>query len=148
TLFFTPIIRLFAFKFKVVDYPDHIRKKHKQVKPYMGGLAIFFGAAAGFLALQPKNEYMAAIIIGALIMLLTGFLDDVFNLKPYQKLLGQLAAALIVVSSDLIIDKLTIPFLGIVQLGFFGTVITICWIILVSNAINLIDGLDGLAAGV
>lgn len=148
TLFFTPIVRLFAFKFKVVDYPDNIRKKHKQVKPYMGGLAIFFGASAGFIVLQPKSDYIGAIIIGAFIMLLTGFLDDLFNLKPYQKLLGQLGAALIVVNSGLIIDKLSVPFFGIVQLGYIGTIITIFWIILVSNAINLIDGLDGLASGV
>jgi len=148
TFMATPVVRKIALKFNIVDIPDNIRKTHKQVKPYLGGLAIFLGTIAGYILLQPKNEYMGEIILGAIIMIITGMLDDIYNLKPYQKLLGQLGAAIIVVNSGLIIDKLTLPFFGIVQLGLFGVGITILWIILVSNAINLIDGLDGLASGV
>src|SRR5690606_12896089 len=106
------------------------------------------GAAAGLLYLNPVNEYIGAIILGAFIILMTGLLDDIYNLTPFQKLAGQLTAAIIVISSGLIIESLTIPFLGTVSLGYFGYVITVLWIVGASNAINLIDGLDGLASGV
>lgn len=91
---------------------------------------------------------MQAVIIGACIMLVTGILDDIFELKPYYKLAGQLLAALTLVSSGLVIDKLTVPFFGTVYLDGLAYVITIIWVLAASNAINLIDGLDGLAAGV
>ncbi|RFA34457.1 undecaprenyl-phosphate alpha-N-acetylglucosaminyl 1-phosphate transferase [Virgibacillus dokdonensis] len=147
-LLVTPIIKKLAFYLKAVDKPDNHRKNHEGIKASLGGLAIFIGAAAGFLYLQPEHPQMSAIIIGAVIMLLTGFVDDIFELKPYYKLFGQITAAIVVVSSGLIIEKLTVPFLGTVHLDGWAYVITILWIVGASNAINLIDGLDGLAAGV
>ena len=144
----TPLIKIVAFKLKCVDQPDNNRKKHERTTASMGGLAIFIGVAVGFLYLQPFAPQMTAIIIGAVIMLLTGLLDDIFNLKPIVKLAGQTAAAIVVASSGLVIEKLTIPFFGTVYLEEIGILITILWIVGASNAINLIDGLDGLAAGV
>lgn len=149
TAFFgTLIIKKLAIRYNVLDHPDNIRKTHIKTTPSMGGLAIFIGAAAGLLYLNPVNEYIGAIILGAFIILMTGLLDDIYNLTPFQKLAGQLTAAIIVISSGLIIESLTIPFLGTVSLGYFGYVITVLWIVGASNAINLIDGLDGLASGV
>lgn len=147
TLIVTPLIIRIAVKFKAVDRPNN-RKIHNGSKPTLGGLAIFIGVMAGFLYLQPMHEQMYAIIIGALIMIITGVVDDVFDLRPLYKLFGQTFAAVVVVSSGLIIDKLTIPFIGTVDLGSLGIIITLIWIVGASNAINLIDGLDGLAAGV
>lgn len=147
-LLVTPLIKKIAFKINAIDKPDNQRKNHDGIKASLGGLAIFAGAFAGFLYLQPEHPQMTAIVIGAFIMILTGLLDDIIDLKPIHKLLGQTAAALVVVSSGLIIDKLTMPFFGTVYLEEFGYVITILWIVGASNAINLIDGLDGLAAGV
>ncbi|SFA99412.1 UDP-GlcNAc:undecaprenyl-phosphate GlcNAc-1-phosphate transferase [Lentibacillus halodurans] len=146
--FVTPLIKRLALKLNVADKPDNNRKNHNGIKASLGGLAIFSGTVAGFLYLQPVHPQMTAIIIGACIMILTGVLDDVFDLKPYYKLTGQLATALAVVSSGLVIEKLTIPFLGTVYLDGLAYIITIIWILAASNAINLIDGLDGLAAGV
>ncbi|QKY70408.1 glycosyltransferase family 4 protein [Lentibacillus sp. CBA3610] len=144
----TPLINKLALKLGAADIPDNNRKHHNGTKASLGGLAIFVGAAAGFLYLQPEHPQMTAIIIGALIMLATGMLDDIFDLKPYTKLAGQIAAAVVVASSGLVIDKLTMPFFGTVYLDGLAYIITIIWILAASNAINLIDGLDGLAAGV
>ncbi|MYL56471.1 glycosyltransferase family 4 protein [Virgibacillus halodenitrificans] len=148
SLLVTPLIIKIALKFRVVDKPDNKRKSHNREKPSMGGLAIFIGAAAGFIFIQPVHPQMNAVIIGACIMLITGILDDMFDLKPLYKLLGQVTAALVVVQSGLIIEKLTIPTVGTVYLDNWGILITVFWILAASNAINLIDGLDGLAAGV
>ncbi|MEC5423488.1 MraY family glycosyltransferase [Virgibacillus sp. C22-A2] len=148
SLLVTPIIIKLALKIKVVDKPDNNRKMHNGTKPSMGGLAIFIGVAAGFIYLQPVHDQLNAIIIGACIMLITGFLDDLFEIRALYKLIGQTAAAIVVVSSGLVIEKLTIPFMGTVYIDNLGIVLTIIWILAASNAINLIDGLDGLAAGV
>lgn len=147
TVIVTPLIIKITTKYKIVDEPNH-RKIHQGCKPSMGGLAVFIGAAAGFLYLQPVDPHMNGIIIGAIIMLITGILDDIFNLKPIYKLFGQTTAAIVVVASGLVIDKLTIPFVGTIYFDYFGIIITILWIVGASNAINLIDGLDGLAAGI
>ncbi|RCW77393.1 glycosyltransferase family 4 protein [Saliterribacillus persicus] len=143
----TPLIRRIAIYFDVVDKPNE-RKKHNGSVARLGGLAIVIGVSAGLIYLQPQHPHMLEIIIGGLIIVLTGLLDDFFTLKPYQKLIGQFSAAIVVVSSGLVIDKVTMPFVGQVQLEGLGIVLTILWIVGVSNAINLIDGLDGLAAGV
>lgn len=148
TLLITPFVKKIAFILEAVDKPDNKRKYHTGIKASMGGLAIFVGASFGFFYLQPEHIHMTAMIIGALIMLVTGMIDDIYDLKPSYKLIGQITAAIVVVSSGLVIDKLTVPFFGTVYLEEAGYFISIVWIIGVSNAINLIDGLDGLAAGV
>lgn len=147
-LLITPMIAKLAIKMDIVDRPDSNRKLHKNAKPSLGGLAIFGGVIAGFLYLQPIHPQMHAIIAGACIMIITGMLDDIFDLRPYYKLAGQVAAAFVVVHSGLVIDKLTIPFLGTVYLEGLGIIMTVLWIVAASNVINIIDGLDGLAAGV
>ncbi|WP_018930739.1 glycosyltransferase family 4 protein [Gracilibacillus lacisalsi] len=143
----TPLIKKLAIKVNAVDLPGE-RKKHDGVKARLGGLSIVLGVAAGLVYLQPQHPHMLEIIIGGIIIVITGIIDDIVGLKAYQKLIGQLAAALVVVSSGLVIDKLTMPFVGTVHLEGLGLILTIIWVVGVSNAINLIDGLDGLAAGV
>jgi len=147
TLLVTPIIIKLAVSFNAVDRPNQ-RKIHNGIKPSMGGLAIFIGAAAGFIYLLPNHEHMTAIVIGAFIMLLTGILDDIFEIRALYKLAGQITAGLVVVSSGLVIEKITLPYFGLIYLDYTGAILTVLWIVAVSNAINLIDGLDGLAAGV
>lgn len=144
----TPIIIWISKKCNLVDQPDN-RKQHQRAVPSIGGLAIFIGIAAGFFYLQPEHPQMTAIIIGGIIMLLTGFLDDIIDLRPGTKLLGQIGAASVVAYSGLVIEKVTLPFMGTVFLGeYVGIALTIFWIVAAANAINLIDGLDGLAGGV
>lgn len=147
-LIITPLVSRLAFKLNAVDRPDGKRKNHNGVKPSMGGLAIFIGTIAGYLYLQPVDPHLNYIVIGACIIILTGMLDDIYNIKPIYKLIGQLSAASAVIASGLVIEKLTLPFMGTVHLGEFGIIITLLWIVGASNAINFLDGLDGLASGV
>ncbi len=121
---------------------------HKGNMPRLGGLAIVFGVAAGFLYLMPESPYMFQIVLGGLIIILVGIIDDKVTLTPKAKLAGQLIAALIVISSGLHIEYVTIPLYGKLEFGMLSYAITVLWIVGITNAINLIDGLDGLAAGV
>ncbi|RYG71236.1 undecaprenyl/decaprenyl-phosphate alpha-N-acetylglucosaminyl 1-phosphate transferase [Lentibacillus lipolyticus] len=149
SFFSTPLVKRLAIALGAVDKPDQQRKTHEGIKTSMGGLAILIGAVAGLLLIRPEHPQFVAIAAGGLIMMATGMLDDVLELKPLMKLFGQVLAAVTVVASGLLIDKITLPFFGIIYFGDMGSVlITIFWILAVTNAINLIDGLDGLAAGV
>lgn len=140
-------VKKFAIRSGAMDVPDH-RKIHKKPIPRLGGVAIFFGAFIGALYLQPQHEYIVEILIGAIVIIITGALDDRFSLKPLVKLTGQLIAASFLISSGLIIERITLPVFGIVDLGIFSVFVTMLWIVGITNAINLIDGLDGLATGV
>ncbi|WP_173915584.1 glycosyltransferase family 4 protein [Halobacillus sp. Marseille-Q1614] len=142
-----PVIKL-ARKWKMMDQPE-ARKIHEVTTPRMGGLAIFGGVVVGMLVIQPAIQYMTAISIGAFVIVLTGLLDDRFQIRPIAKLAGQVLAASILIFSGLQIDILTIPFIGMIPLSDpVSIVLSYFWIIGITNAINLIDGLDGLATGV
>jgi UDP-GlcNAc:undecaprenyl-phosphate GlcNAc-1-phosphate transferase len=143
----TPLVKKLAIKIGATDQPNK-RKIHKDIMPRLGGLAIFIGVIAGYLYLNPQSMYMTEVIIGAFIIVIIGILDDRYTLKARYKFLGQLVAAIVVASSGLLIEKFTIPFFDTVHLDYFSYPVTVLWIVAVTNAINLIDGLDGLAAGV
>lgn len=147
TLVLTYPVKWLSIKLGAVDFPSH-RKIHTKVTPRLGGIAIFFGALAGAIYLQPSHPHLPEIFLGAIVILITGILDDRYNIRPVVKLTGQLLAASFLISSGLIIEKLTLPFIGTVELGFISVFVTVLWIVGVTNAINLIDGLDGLATGV
>lgn len=147
TFFLTFPIRKLAIKLEIIDLPNY-RKIHKQPTPRLGGLAIFFGALLGALYLQPQHIHLQAIFLGAIVIVITGMLDDKYDIRPIVKLAGQLTAASFLISSGLIIERVTLPFIGMVELGFFSVLITVLWVVGITNAINLIDGLDGLATGV
>ncbi|WP_067728605.1 glycosyltransferase family 4 protein [Oceanobacillus damuensis] len=147
SLLLTYPVKTFAIKIGAVDKPNH-RKIHTKITPRIGGIAIFLGALLGGLYLNPSHPQLIPILIGAIIIVVTGLLDDLYNLKPIVKLTGQLAAATILVGSGIIIEKITLPLLGAIELGFFSVFITVIWVVGITNAINLIDGLDGLATGV
>ncbi|MDY0394171.1 glycosyltransferase family 4 protein [Virgibacillus halophilus] len=147
TLVLTYPVKKLAMRIGAVDYPNH-RKIHKIVTPRLGGLAMFIGTVLGVLYLTPYHHDLAAIGLGALIIVITGMLDDKYTIRPVVKLTGQLIAASILISADIVIQKVTLPFFGMVDLGFFSVFLTVLWIVGITNAINLIDGLDGLATGV
>ncbi|MFZ3578278.1 glycosyltransferase family 4 protein [Virgibacillus sp. DJP39] len=140
-------IKKLAIKFKIMDFPNH-RKIHKSITPKTGGFAIFLGVILAGLYIQPQHEHLAEIFLGALVIIVTGAIDDKYTVRPIVKLSGQLIATSFLISSGLIIDKITIPFFGLIDLGFVSVIITVLWVIGITNAINLIDGLDGLASGV
>ncbi|WOV88317.1 MraY family glycosyltransferase [Sporosarcina oncorhynchi] len=148
SIILTPLVIKFAHRIGAVDHPNY-RKVHAAVMPRIGGLAIFGAFAVGYLLLRPQDDHAMGILIGAVIIIIIGFLDDMLDITAKAKLLGQIAAALVVVTyGGLQIEFINLPFYGQFSFGYFSIPITILWIVGIANAINLIDGLDGLAAGV
>ncbi|WP_068986516.1 MULTISPECIES: glycosyltransferase family 4 protein [Lysinibacillus] len=158
SILLTPLVKRLAFRIGAVDAPNY-RKVHARIMPRLGGLAIFLAFLIGIAMLYPfligvlpwhTSEYsLLAIIIGACIIVATGVIDDMREISAKAKMLGQLAAALIVIFvGGIQIDEVNLPFVGELDFGLLSIPLTILWIIGITNAINLIDGLDGLAAGV
>jgi UDP-GlcNAc:undecaprenyl-phosphate/decaprenyl-phosphate GlcNAc-1-phosphate transferase len=143
----TPLVIKFAHLIGATDKPNH-RKVHQKIMPRIGGLAIYISFIVGFLIIRPTDEFALPIILGSLVIIITGFFDDILELSPKVKLLGQLLAALIVVLGGVQVDFINLPFGGQLEFGYFSIPLTVLWIIGITNAVNLIDGLDGLAAGV
>ena len=148
----TPFVINLAHKIGAVDVPDSERRVHKKPIPRLGGLAIFYGFLVALLCFAKIDQQLRGILIGALIIVGVGIIDDVKQLRALVKLLAQILAAIVVVSHHVRITAISVPgFIsptGVLQLGIFSIPITIVWIIIVTNAVNLIDGLDGLAVGV
>src|SRR5690625_795050 len=119
TFFLTFPLKKLAMKWNIVDFPNQ-RKIHKKVTPQAGGLAIFIGAALGLLYLQPEHMHLLEISLGALVIVITGMLDDRYDIRPVIKLSGQLIAATFLLSSGLIIERITLPFIGMIYLGVFN----------------------------
>lgn len=161
SLFLTPIVRSIAFRVGAVDNPN-ARRINKVPMPSSGGLAIFLSFLVSALILMPKVlkgipgvvsyfDYILPVVIAALIITATGYIDDIFELKPRTKMLGIIIGAVIVWAfTDFRFDSFKIPFGG--PLLEFNSVVTffltVFWIISITNAMNLIDGLDGLVSGV
>jgi UDP-GlcNAc:undecaprenyl-phosphate/decaprenyl-phosphate GlcNAc-1-phosphate transferase len=147
-LIITPFVIKLAVKIGATDKPNQ-RKVHEKLMPRLGGLAIFIGVSAGYFVSGLYNEKMTAITVGGVLITVLGILDDKYELSAKVKLAGQMIVAILIVSTGLTIDFISIPFVvEKFQLGWFAFPITILWIVGITNAINLIDGLDGLAAGI
>lgn len=151
---FTPITIELANKLGVLDIPNDARKIQKKPMPRLGGLSFIMSFLLSclfvFLTYQVNDSInLMGFFIGVGIVAVTGFLDDAFDLKPWMKLLGQSLAAICVIASGLRISYMELPFLEMFGLNeAISILITFAWIIGVTNAMNLIDGLDGLATGV
>lgn len=143
----TPLVKNFAIKIGATDKPNN-RKVHQKVMPRLGGLAIYLSFLAGFIFLQPESPYLIPILLGSFVIILTGIVDDIIELSAKWKLAGQILAAGIVIAGGVQVEFINLPFDGRLDLGWFAIPLTLLWIIGITNAINLIDGLDGLAAGV
>lgn len=143
----TPLVRKLAIKVKAIDRPD-ARKVHNGLMPRLGGLAICLGFWVTILLTQELSREMLGVLLGGLLIVLLGILDDTRGLSPRIKLLGQVLAACVVLYGGVRVEFITSPIAGIIDLKYFSYFITVVWIIGVTNAVNLIDGLDGLAAGV
>lgn len=148
----TPIVKKVAFKTGVIDVPKEKRKIHKRPIPLMGGVAIYVSFIVMiFLKSTEVRNSEWGIIIGGFIIMIGGILDDKWELRPYQKMLFQIAASIVLIVMGLRIQMLTNPFSDIVpylNTGFLSIPLTIIWVIGITNALNLIDGLDGLASGI
>ena len=149
----TALMRALAFRWGLVDRPDH-RKIHKHPTPLLGGVAIYFSFAGSilfgshFLLDFPAPPSLHAILLASLIVVVLGLYDDLKGSSAEIKFLWQLAAALIVIQAGIRIDQIKIPFFEYIDFGIWAWPVTCLWLVGLSNAFNLIDGLDGLAAGV
>ena len=151
--FFTPPVKNFAHKVGAIDVPKDARRMHKKPIPRLGGLAIYGGFLCSILIFGQLDETMLCVLLGAAIIVALGIFDEVLALGAKLKFVVQIVAAAIPVCiGDLQIGLFTnlnplsdTPF---VHLGILAVPVTIIWIVGITNAVNLIDGLDGLAVGV
>ncbi len=143
----TPLLSKFAVKKNIVDNPDS-RKIHFQATPLLGGFAIFISFAATLFIFLPLEGKLASLVLSTMILVVTGLLDDIYNIKPVSKLCGQVAAASIVVLWNAYLFRFMLDYFARFYLpGFLVLALIIGWVVLMVNAFNLIDGMDGLAAG-
>lgn len=159
----TPYTIRFAKKVGAVDYPND-RRINKKPMPRLGGLAVIAGFMVSAIYLiitmsiekkvnfaeEGLNRKLIGCLLGAIILGITCYIDDVKDIKPLVKLAGQVIAAIVVVSSGVLIDNFTIPFKenSVMLNEVFSFILTVGWIVGITNAINLIDGLDGLSSGI
>lgn len=150
----TPMVISLAHKINALDVPKDERRVHKKPIPLIGGLAIFYGFIVSVLCFGVIDRETLGILIGSVIIVTVGVIDDMSDMKAIIKLLCQVVAAAIVVYSGVRIEHFTNPIAQwygppyIVLNYWISVAITMFWIVGVCNAVNLIDGLDGLAVGV
>jgi UDP-GlcNAc:undecaprenyl-phosphate GlcNAc-1-phosphate transferase len=143
----TPLVARLARRVGALD-PVQERGLASAPTPLLGGLAILAGVLVAGSLLLPATTEMRGILIAALLITIVGLLDDLIDLPPQLKLLGQVAAGLICVLSGVRVDDFTFPFVGRVDLGDLGGPLTLVGLVLIMNVVNFSDGVDGLAAGV
>ena len=150
-----PLSIRIAHKLGVIDRPKDARRVHKKPIPRFGGMAIFLGSMAAMLIPAGMNEKIKIAMIGGLLMYLLGIADDIKNLKPAIKFLGQFLIASIVYALGIRITfisnyfgaSVTDSHANVILSAGVAYFITVLWIVGITNAVNLMDGLDGLAAG-
>lgn len=145
--FLTPRVKDFAIKVGALDAPDD-RKVHTRPIPRMGGLAIYAAFVLAILASMYVSREIMGLLVGGTVILIVGIIDDLKPLPARVKLLGQIVAAAVLVMFDIRIEWLTNPFGEMLYIEYLSIPFTILWVVGLTNTVNLIDGLDGLAAGV
>ena len=143
----TPAVRVLAFRIKAIDIPKDDRRMHTKPIPRIGGLAIFIAFTVSTLIFCEPGSPLYAIWIGGGVLIVLGVIDDVYRLPAMVKFVVQIGAAFAAVLNGIVIDNISIGGRYIL-FGNWGIPITVLWIVGLTNAINLIDGLDGLACGV
>ena len=148
----TPIAKSFAINVGAIDVPGEARRVHDHPIPRMGGLAIFIGFLISVVLFVNISRPVRGILLGTVIMVIVGIIDDIVSLRAWQKFLAQIVAAVVAVLHGVVIQVIANPnvFHPVegVSLGFLAVPLTILWIVGITNSVNLIDGLDGLACGV
>ena len=148
----TPVVKSLAFKMGAVDVPKDNRRMHDHPIPRMGGLAIFLGFLLSVLLFLELTTQMRGMLLGATIIVVLGIFDDIYSLGAKLKFVIQIGAALVAVFSGNVIQTLSNPNVFSSDLywdlGWLSIPVTVLWIVAITNAVNLIDGLDGLACGV
>jgi len=148
----TPHVKNLAYKVGAIDVPKDERRMHKQPIPRLGGLAIYIAFLFSALIFGDIDRQMQGILLGSVMIVVLGVLDDIMTLKALPKFLVQIAAAGVAVYHGCIIEFFSNPNVfsqtAYLNLGWLSVPVTIIWIVAITNAVNFIDGLDGLAVGV
>ena len=140
-LYWTPLMRRAALQLRIVDYPDGKLKTHDSVVPYFGGIAVYIAFLLTVGVFTDFQQETLGLLLSGSIALMVGLIDDFGVLSPSQKLLGQTLAALVLIKSGTFIKLTFLPV-------WVAMPLTVLWILAVTNAMNIIDILDGLASGV
>jgi UDP-GlcNAc:undecaprenyl-phosphate GlcNAc-1-phosphate transferase len=141
SLSLTPLSRALAIRLGIVDKPNAQRKIHVQATPLMGGLAIYAALVISLALFSPPQHIveLAAVLSGAGVLAVVGLADDRYNLGIGVRLIAQSVAALVLIASGIHIRLLGVPLLDYA--------LTLLWVVGLTNAMNFIDNMDGLAAG-
>ena len=154
SFFLTPLVIKFAKKLRIIDDPSkntHPKVIHTKPTPRGGGIPIFIAILITLLLFIPVDKHLIAILLGALVISIMGFLDDRYNLNPYLRLMLGLLAALIPISSGIGISFLTNPLGGIIDLSnpIISDIFALVWIVFMMNMLNMgAKGIDGQLSGV
>lgn len=152
SFFATPLVKSLAYKVGAIDVPKDNRRMHKVPIPRLGGLAIFIAFLFTVIIFADIDRQMQGILLGAIMIVVLGVLDDIMTLRALPKFLVQIAAAGVVVYHGCTIQFISNPNVfsdaAYLNLGWLAVPVTIIWIVAITNAVNFIDGLDGLAVGV
>lgn len=148
----TPPVKSFAEQVGAIDVPKDGRRVHDHPIPRMGGLAIFMGFVLAVIVFVSFDTQVMGMLLGALIIAAMGAVDDIVGLNPWIKLGVQVLAALVAVRCGIIFTAISNPnffsYDTTIPIGFLSLPLTLIWIVGCTNAVNLVDGLDGLAVGV
>ena len=148
----TPLVKRMAYKVGAIDVPKDERRMHKTPIPRLGGLAIFIAFLFAVLIFVDIDKQFQGILLGAIMIVILGVMDDIMTLKALPKFLVQIAAAGVAVYHGCVIQFVSNPNVfseyTYLNLGWISVPLTIIWIVAITNAVNFIDGLDGLAVGV
>ena len=155
SVIFTRLVKFLAGKLGIVDKPDHPRKIHQTNTPLLGGLAIFLAFFMMLYFLHDKllsgnlePRHWQGFFIGACFLIVGGFFDDKYNLKPLKQFIFPLLASLSVIIGGVEIEKITNPWGGYIYLGWLSGLIIMIWLLGMMYTTKLLDGLDGLVTGV
>ena len=150
----TILVRKLAMKLKIIDIPDRTRHLHKKPTPLLGGLAIFL---AYFILLAVFNKQLVAynldlshwlgFFVGSVFLMIGGFLDDRYRLKPIYQIIWPILAVVSVVLGGVQIEKITNPMGGFIYLGFFSHILIFTWLMITMYTTKLLDGIGGLVSG-
>lgn len=148
----TPIVKSFANRVGAIDVPKDGRRMHTQPIPRLGGLAIFLGFLLSVVLFANISREVQGILLGSVVIVIVGVIDDIMPLPALVKFVIQIFAALIAVYHGVVMNIIMNPLFWTaseyLSFGYFSVPVTVLWIVAITNSVNLIDGLDGLAAGV
>lgn len=143
----TPAVRALAYHIGAVDIPKDNRRMHKKPMPLIGGLAVYISFSLTMFLFSEIGSELYSIWTGGTILIILGILDDVYDLNPWIKLIFQITAATCAIAEGVVVREVFL-FTDYIELGVFSYPLTVLWIVMLVNAFNLLDGLDGLSSGV